>query len=49
MHRLAGEKIHQQCWQKGPQFGGLSSDIRLGRDDPPACPSWHGVNGVCSD
>ena len=21
IHRLAREKIHQQCWQKGPEFG----------------------------
>jgi len=27
----------------------LSSDIRLGRDYPPVCPSWHGVSGSCSD
>lgn len=49
MHRLAGAKIHQRCWQEGPRTGGLSSDIRLGRDYPPVCPSWHGVSGSCSD
>src|SRR6266581_1051607 len=49
MHRLAGAKIHQRCWQEGPRTGGLSSVIRLGRDYPPVCPSWHGVSGSCSD
>ncbi len=23
MHRLAGAKIHQRCWQEGPRTGGL--------------------------
>ena len=23
MHRLAGAKIHQSCWQEGPRTGGL--------------------------
>jgi hypothetical protein len=23
MHRLAGAKIHQRCWQEGPGTGGL--------------------------
>ena len=49
MHRLAGAKIHQRCWQEGPRTGALSSDIRLGRVYPPVCPSWHGVSGSCSD
>jgi SAM (Sterile alpha motif) domain-containing protein/adenylate/guanylate cyclase family protein len=49
MHRLAGAKIHQRCWQEGPRTGGLSSDIRLGRDYPPVYPSRHGVSGSCSD
>jgi transposase-like protein len=27
----------------------LSSDIRLGWDYPPVCPSWHGLSGAYSD
>jgi len=23
MHRLAGAKIHQRCWQEGPRTGGF--------------------------
>ena len=33
---------------RAPNWG-PSSDIRLGRDYPPVCPSWHGVSGSCSD
>ena len=29
--------------------GCLSSDIRLGWDYPPVCPSWHGLSGAYSD
>jgi integrase len=32
-----------------PELGAFSSDIMLGSDYPPACPSWHGVNCACSD
>ena len=49
MHRLAGAKIHQRCWQEGPRTGGLFFRLRLESDDPPAYPSWHGVGVACSD
>ena len=50
MHRLAGAKMHQRCWQKGPRTGGLFlRGIRLGWDYPPVYPSWPGVSGACSD
>src|SRR5262245_6181486 len=32
-----------------PELGAFSSDIMLGSDYPPACPSWHGVSCACSD
>ena len=35
--------------RRPPDPGCLSSDIRLGRDYPPVCPSWHGVSGAYSD
>ena len=27
----------------------LGAVVRLGSDYPPACPSWYGVSGACSD
>jgi phosphoglycerate dehydrogenase-like enzyme len=35
--------------KKAPGPGCLSSDIRLGWDYPPVCPSWHGLSGAYSD
>src|SRR5262249_22126853 len=32
-----------------PELGAFSSDIMLGSDYPPACPSWHGVSCAFSD
>src|SRR4051794_12448284 len=49
MHRFAGAKMHQGCWQKGPELGAFLSGIRLGSDCPRACPSWRAVIGACSD
>ena len=49
MHRLAGAKIQSTMLASRPPNWGPSSDIRLGRDYPPVCPSWHGVSGSCSD
>jgi hypothetical protein len=43
------QKYISDAGKKAPRTGGLSSDIRLGRDYPPVCPSWHGVSGSCSD
>ena len=48
MHRLAGAKIHQRCWQEGPELGAFSSGIKARWDCPRAFPSWHGVSGSCS-
>ena len=30
MHRLAGARIHQRCWQEGPRTGGLRQTSDLG-------------------
>jgi hypothetical protein len=49
IHRFAGEKIHQRCWQKAAELLAFSSGIRLGWDDPSVFPNWHGVSGACSD
>jgi len=42
-------KYISNAGRKTPELGAFSSGIRLGWDYPPACPSWHGVSGVCSD
>jgi ubiquinone/menaquinone biosynthesis C-methylase UbiE len=44
-----GQKYISNVSKKAPELGAFSSGIRLGWDYPPACPSWHGVYGVCSD
>ena len=49
MHRLDGAKIHQRRWQEDPERGAFSSGIRLVWDYQPACRSWPGVSGACSD
>jgi hypothetical protein len=43
------QKYISDVGKKAPELGAFSSGIRLGWDYPPACPSWHGVSGACSD
>jgi hypothetical protein len=43
------QKYISDADKKAPELGAFSSGIRLGSDYPPACPSWHGVSGACSD
>jgi hypothetical protein len=46
---LPEQKYISDAGKKAPEPGAFSSDIRLGSDYLPACPSWHGVSGACSD
>ena len=43
------QKCIKDAGKKAPELGAFSSGIRLGSDCPPACPSWRGVSGACSD
>ena len=49
MHRGAGAKVHQWCWQEGPRTGGLLVMHQAGLDDPPAYRNRDGVSDACSD
>jgi hypothetical protein len=49
MHRLAGAKIHQRCWQEGPESGAFSSGIKPAWDYLPRYRSWQGVSVACFD
>ena len=49
MHRFAGAKMHQMMLAKGPRTGGLFIWHQAWVGCPPACPSWRGVIGACSD
>ena len=46
---LPEQKYISDAGKKAPEPGAFSSDIRLGSDYLPACPSWHGVSSACSD
>src|ERR1035437_2117496 len=43
------QKYISDAGKKASELGAFSSGIRLGWDYPPACPSWHGGSGACSD
>ena len=43
------QKYINDVGKKPTELMSFSSGIRLGWDDPSACPSWNGVSGACSD